>query len=340
MGRQMLPWLSASNANYLIAPRSMTGEGTHPPTPLAPIRDFLTSHLGPITGLRPLGAGAWSRAYAFRCGDADLVVRFGALIEDFCKDRLAAQWASPVLPIPRIIELGECDIADAGRFFAISERARGSFLEEMSPARVGRALPSLFETLDALREVEVAREAGFGLWDAEGRGSSASWREALLSVADDPPGRRIHGWRRRLAADPQLEDLYEQGVAALAALVPACPEIQHVVHSDLPNRNVLVAQDRITAVLDWGSALYGDPLYDIAWLIFWAPWHPGLAAHDIRAAAYTHLAARGFDLAAFDERLRCYQLHIGLDSQSYNCYIGDLETALIVARQTLAVVDP
>jgi thiamine kinase-like enzyme len=40
----------------------------------------------------------------------------------------------------------------------------------------------------------------------------------------------------------------------------------HLVHSDLLHYNVLVAADRVTAVLDWGSSLYGDFLFDLAWL--------------------------------------------------------------------------
>jgi hygromycin-B 4-O-kinase len=43
------------------------------------------------------------------------------------------------------------------------------------------------------------------------------------------------------------------------------------VHGDMVNHNVLVQDPRITAVIDWGNALYGDWLYDAAWLIFWWP---------------------------------------------------------------------
>jgi aminoglycoside phosphotransferase (APT) family kinase protein len=41
-----------------------------------------------------------------------------------------------------------------------------------------------------------------------------------------------------------------------------------VVHGDLLARNVLVEGDRISGVLDWGSACFGDPLYDAAWLLY------------------------------------------------------------------------
>ena len=66
------------------------------------------------------------------------------------------------------------------------------------------------------------------------------------------------------------------GERELRALAAGCPELRHVIHMDLLNRNVLVSEDgtRIEAVFDWGCSAYGDFLYDVAWFTFWAPWHP------------------------------------------------------------------
>ena len=50
-----------------------------------------------------------------------------------------------------------------------------------------------------------------------------------------------------------------EAVEACARLTPALPEIHHVLHGDLVNRNVLVGQDhRLTAVFDFGSSKVGD----------------------------------------------------------------------------------
>jgi hygromycin-B 4-O-kinase len=56
-------------------------------------------------------------------------------------------------------------------------------------------------------------------------------------------------------------------------LVESCPEERHLVHDDLINRNVLVDGDRLSAVLDYGSSIYGDFLYDLAKLVFYRPWY-------------------------------------------------------------------
>src|ERR1051326_8548034 len=48
---------------------------------------------GDVSDVAPLGAGVWSKAFAFRRAGRDYVLRVGAHQEDFAKDRLAARYA-------------------------------------------------------------------------------------------------------------------------------------------------------------------------------------------------------------------------------------------------------
>ena len=132
------------------------------------------------------------------------------------------------------------------------------------------------------------------------------------------------GWRAVLAGSADLNETFVAGERAFAALLDTCPEIRHVLHIDLLNRNVLVAGDgsRLVAVFDWGCSAYGDFLYEVAWFTFWAPWHAGLAAIDFRSVMRRHYDATGLDVPFFDERLRCYELHIGLTHLAYRAFPG------------------
>ena len=57
---------------------------------------------GDASDVVPLGMGVWSKAFAFRRAGRDYVIRFGAHQEDFHKDRFAARYAGPALPIPQV----------------------------------------------------------------------------------------------------------------------------------------------------------------------------------------------------------------------------------------------
>jgi hygromycin-B 4-O-kinase len=65
--------------------------------------------------------------------------------------------------------------------------------------------------------------------------------------------------------------------------------------------------------------MYGDSLYDVALLAFWSPWFQAIDEAVVVAQARSRLAAGDDD---FEERLRAYQLHIGLDHIAYNAFLG------------------
>jgi aminoglycoside phosphotransferase (APT) family kinase protein len=286
-------------------------------------RTFLADrYRGTATAVVELRGGDWSSAFGFQLDGHDLVARFGRWRDDFEKDAAAMAFAGPDLPIPRVLEIGD---AFEGAY-AISERHFGIFLEELDAEDFQRVLPSLLRALDTLRSVPVP--------DARGM----PWSVWLRNLLIDRPGARVSGWRHKIATSPELDALFVAGRDAFEELVDACPDLQHVLHLDLINRNVLVADDRarLEAVFDWGCLAYGDFLYDVAWFTFWAPWHPGLAATDIRAAVLDHYATTGVGVENFNERIRCYELHIGVHHLAYNTFVPGRETDLaeIASRLT------
>jgi hygromycin-B 4-O-kinase len=276
---------------------------------------------GGVAGVEPVGAGEWSRAFGFRHGGRDLVVRFGAHRDDFDKDRRAHRWAGPDLPVPEVIAVGD----GPGGSYAISTRAWGVALEHLDADGWEAVLPSLLAVLDALRAVDLDADGsavGVGLWDGSGRAPRDSWADHLLAVDQDDPASRAHGWRAALEARPEVAALHRQGVDELRRRVPGLAPERRLVHADLVNRNVLVDGDRVTAVLDWGCALYGDPLHDVAWIDVWSPWHPAVAEVRFRERALAHLAATGADLTDADARIRASQIQIFLDALAY-CSLVD-----------------
>lgn len=288
---------------------------------------------GAIDGIERIRHGEWSRAFSFAHDGRGYVVRFSATDEDFLKDQRAMGYARPKLPIPRIVDMGQA----LGSFYAISERAVGTFLDALDADALRRALGSLLAALDAARQVDLEGTSGYGIWRGDGIAPHATWREALLAVAVDVPGSRTHGWRAALATSTFAESAFDSAFDRLKELVRVCPEERHLVHSDLLNYNVLVADQDVTAVLDWGSSVYGDFLFDLAWLTYWQPWYPAWHDVDFRLEAARHYAAIGLDVPNFEERLRCYEVFIGLDGMAYQAFRSRWTVLEETARRTLAL---
>ena len=291
---------------------------------------FLAARYGARAGaLAPLGAGCWSRAYAFTLDGQEMVVRFGPDGADFGKDQIMGAFASARLPIPRVLEVGE---APEG-FFAISERVHGVLLDDLDAEGMRAVLPSLLTALDAASEINAWDRKGYGGWGPDGVAACKTWREAVLAFAGD----RLVGWRTALAGSPTGDGPLATGLARLQELAADLPDVPQVIHGDLLHRNVLVQGTAVTGIFDWGNSMVGDALYDAAWFLFWWPWHPAWASIDIRAELDRHWAARGDVPRNLEHRLHCYQLRIGLEHLAWYAFTrqwGDLERC---AQQTLAL---
>lgn len=290
---------------------------------------FLIDKYGPgVAEVKQLGAGAWSHAFSFVHEEAKSVIRWSDMDDNFERDARASSFSCEGLPVPQITELGR----GINKFFAISPFIEGSFLETLPAPDLDRTTPSILKMLRALRVVDLSTTTGFGYWNKEGKGSHDSWKEFLLDDKNESDGSLVKGWRENIRNFPIITDVYKNLWEKFESLVEHCPSEKSLVHADLINRNVLVADDNINAVLDWGSSFYGDSLYDVAWFTFYELWYsnfreinlPQRLLKDYKTDPHTNKA----DL---DLRLLCYQLHIALDSLAYNSFKQTWKNAQEVA---------
>jgi hygromycin-B 4-O-kinase len=90
------------------------------------------------------------------------------------------------------------------------------------------------------------------------------------------------------------------------------PEERCLLHGDFGFSNALTEDGRLSGILDWGLSLYGDPIYDLARMNFWAEAMP--AGHiDWLDAFKEYRRTRSLpQLENLDARLHCYELYHGL----------------------------
>lgn len=288
-----------------------------------------------VRDITSIGGGAWSDAFSYVHEDTKYVIRWSDHAENFERDALAATYSRDGLPIPDILDLGRED----DYYYAISPFVEGSFFEQLSETELEKSLPSIRAMFAALRAVDLSNRTGYGTWDGTGNGQYGSWRAFLLDIRNDQPGSLIHGWRENLAASSLGTESFDHLYNLLAATVDACPERRQLIHSDLINRNVLIHDGQVRAVLDWGSSTYGDALFDIAWILFWEAWYPNFQASELSSHLLDdYRSDPASDTVNLERRLYCYLLHIGLDSISYNAFRRDWSNAKDAAARATALV--
>lgn len=293
---------------------------------------FLAAHLGEsVVDVQPLAGGYFSRAFAFVWRGEAYVVRFASARDNFDKDRFAHErFASAALPIPRVLDIGAT--GTDGEFFAISERVRGVLFQQWGAAQQEAALPAFIATLDCIHRADVSATSGYGGFDAQGIGQSASWRAYLPGFYDETlPNFFWHGWRSLFRTSFLERDLFERGYARMLALLDHCPEERALVHNDYMGENVLTDGRTITGVIDWGNAFYGDFLYDVASLDLWLP---GTTERFRRL-----YAAQGREVPHFAERIACYRICQLLDNLRFNAFANRPDDYARARAQLLAHLD-
>mgnify|MGYP000175566574 CR=1 FL=1 len=296
------------------------------------VETFLLKHLGQeVSKVLPIDQGEWSQAFSFQHAAKDYVIRFGQFGEDFRKDQLASTFATTNLVIPKITEIGQA----FDRYFAISARAFGDMLEGLNEAKMVAIVPAVFSMLDAIRETDISSTTGYGNWNIRTVAPYQNWQSFLLDVFNDPPASRTYGWRASLASSPKGDEPFNKAFEVLKSLASKCPEERYLLHTDLLHYNVLTKDNEITAVIDWGNAMYGDFLYELAAFIVWQPWYPAMQKIDWAAEARKHYKSIGLEVPNFEERLRCYEISIGLGGMSYNAFKRNWKDLELTTKRTL-----
>ncbi|TAM64516.1 phosphotransferase family protein [Mycobacterium sp.] len=103
--------------------------------------------------------------------------------------------------------------------------------------------------------------------------------------------------------DPPKDPTIEFGLAWLKANIPDTDIDPVIVQGDTGPGNFLYADGRITAVLDWELAHFGDPMEDLGWLALRAVQEPFTCFAD-RLAEYETFSGTALDLG----RVRYYRL--------------------------------
>ena len=276
------------------------------------ISELLRYHFSlPVEGLSPIGTGQISSAFSFRVDGEDYIVRFntGKMAMAFGKDQLISERLAPSrVPVPAILHRGTLDEL----LYAISRRYPGVPLDELDDDVYLQTVPAIIETLDAIHGTDISDTEGFGYFDERGAGSFQSWEDFLLDVANEESEEGFYGNWHWMFDETFIERaLFDHVYDRMKALLRYCPQERFLVHADYAFGNVLADDGKITAVLDWANAMYGDFLYDVAWLDI------GYPDADYRSRFEQFYRQRNRSIPNYRERLMCYQCYICLDSMRW-----------------------
>ncbi len=229
---------------------------------LSQIKSFITAKYPDSSNVQSIGKGEMSDAYKFQCKGVSLIFRINKTKVGFNKDQMAYINFSKSIPIPKIFEIGE--FAD-GLYYSISECAIGESLNIADHINRRTTIDSLFETLDAIHALEPARE-GYGMVKEDGSAYAESWGGQIAFNHGEPDS-----WIEASKRLPTIKDVdfLKKINQDLLDRIKDLPNLRNVIHGDFGYGNLFFSKNKVSAVIDWATCSYGDPLYDVARLHFW-----------------------------------------------------------------------
>ena len=270
--------------------------------------------------------GEGSQGFFFSSNNRDYVIRVNRRLNGFEKDKYAYEhFYSKDIPIPKTNLLGKLN---KNLYFSITERAKGKLLSDCSEKEKYSSMPSIIKTLDAIHTVNISNTQGFGSFDSQGKANFQSCADALTEQITRMP----EGFKKEADNELLEKDVIEYLLKKYKALLKYCPEIKYLVHGDFGSNNATVDNHQITGVFDWELALYGDFLYDVAWLDFWG------GNIDFKGIFLKHYQEKGVDTENYEERILCYKLNFGIGALMFYVNSGQEKKYLYAKAELMKIV--
>lgn len=180
------------------------------------------------------------------------------------------------VPVPKLFNAFKMK----GESVVVLEKIKYPLLESVSREKMRKCIPSMVENL---RKIHYIKSERAGSLSRTGR--IMSWKEILLSKFDGKD--RNLNWMKIASRRCLEKKLVLQSVEKIVEKIEKTgfnEKEYSLLHTDFNQRNIFInpKSDKITGIIDWSEALFGDPIYDFARIRMFI-WHFNLGHETVKA---------------------------------------------------------
>jgi len=252
--------------------------------------------------VEPIGNGVTSKAYSFKIKNLEYVFRIAESQNGYKKEESLFKLITYFdKTAPRIYKVGQI----GKKFFSISKRCKGVMADKIDFNNPDKLMLNFVKKVYSYHTLSLKNTAGYGNINLDGIGLNNNWGEYILE-------------QKQFVSEYWDKDYFDFCRSKIQTIIKKLPNTRSLIHGDLGFNNVLVDKNKITGIIDWNDAKFGDFVYDIAYVSFWSK------RTDYSKLFYEYYKTQGgLDLNNFRTRMGCYSIHIGLNLLNFFAKIND-----------------
>ncbi|QUI22600.1 aminoglycoside phosphotransferase family protein [Vallitalea pronyensis] len=256
-----------------------------------------------ITEYIPVVGGNIKNVYFFRHRNKDYVLSvFTEHTNNMHNKYLNRRLIQNNIGVKQLISSGY----DEGCYYEIHTKLVGDPYRRND--NLNRLIPQLFRNLVTIHRVDVSDSTGYGWIKHNGQGTYPSFNAFLEGFFQEVQNGFWENWYDLFMGDMLNKDIFYGFYDRMMMLSKFCEGKRYLVHGDFHLGNVIGIHGKITGIIDWDNALYGDYVYDISTLQMTLPNYP---IYDMFHSNYVDSK---IDTHCFLERFTCLSILRGLDA--------------------------
>lgn len=290
-------------------------------TSLSELTDHIYHNFSPgVSNIVPIQGGERSITYSFSANGKDFIIRINREVEGFQKDKNAYEDFQNLIPVPKMLKIGSYQSG----YYAISEKAKGTVPDD-TKGLSHYLIENIFLILDAIH-VPAKIDDKYGLIDSAREAHFETWEEYIFKdyILVVKKNGDYYTWKEIYAKSKNDIEEFKNIEKRIKGLIKYIPKEKYFIHGDFGGSNLIVDDDKVTAVIDWSESMYGDFLFDIAYYAFWR------GDTELIKMYKNYCVKKDRAIPYFEERILCHQLFIGLHSLAIYLVIDDIKEFKVV----------
>jgi aminoglycoside phosphotransferase (APT) family kinase protein len=209
--------------------------------------------------ITPLVEGESSQVVCFTSRDGrKLVLRIRDNHKDLLADKYACGYFGSRVPIPQFLESGPFH----DDYYCITVFAEGKTASSLDAHTFRSVLPAIQNVIAKVYTADISPTTGYGYIDTlTGNAPDSSWRSSLLGELD---ALGVDTLRHHAQKIYLQDDVVDKLLAVFEKNLPYISETRRLLHGDPGHDNLLILDDRVSAVIDWEQMAYGDWVRDFS----------------------------------------------------------------------------